>query len=53
MLLNERDICHKRIVSQIFLVEQQLMELTLLELDKHAFNMDSQLVCIFPIVDVV
>lgn len=43
MLLNERDICHKRIVSQISLIEQQLMELTMLELDKHAFNMDSQL----------
>lgn len=41
----QKDARHQRITSQILLIEQELTELTLLELEQRQLRLDTQVVC--------
>ena len=41
----QKDARHKRITSQILLIERELAELTMLEIEQRDMRLDTQMVC--------
>jgi len=42
----QKDARHKRITSQISLIERELAELTMLEIEQRDMRLDTQMVCV-------